>query len=131
VSQQAERLLRDLRLWLRSETTTFGGGASDFGAATGGEGEADDAGGELGIAGAVWAAADGCGFCGAGCATTPVTAWADFIFWTRLHAAKDTATATSVTTATLLPCSFMANVYRGYVRRLRNERMRTSERFAR
>jgi len=79
--------------------------------------------GALGIAGAVWAAADGCGFCGAGCATTPVTAWADF-----MHAAKDTATATSVTTATLVPCSFMANVYPGYVRRLRNERMRTSER---
>ena len=57
---------------------------------------------------------------------TPVTAWADFIPRTRLHAVKDTATATSVTTATLLPCSFMANVYRLYVRRLRNERMRTS-----
>jgi hypothetical protein len=36
-------------------------------------------GGELGIAGAVWAAADDCVFCGAGCATTPVTAWPDFI----------------------------------------------------
>ena len=102
-----------------------------LGAANGGEGEADDAGGELGIAGAVWAAADGCAFCGVGCATTPVTACVDFIPWPRLQATKDTATATSVITATLLSCSFMANVYRVYVRGLRNERMRTSGRFAR
>src|SRR6266567_264949 len=73
VSQQAERLLRDYKESGCGLTTTFGGRTSDFEAASGGEGEADDAGVELGIAGAVWAAADGCGFCGAGCATTPVT----------------------------------------------------------
>src|ERR1700687_885002 len=98
------------RVWLRSETTTFGADASDFGAATGRGGEAGNAWGGLGIA--VWAAEDGCGFCGAGCVATPTTAWAGFIPGTRLHAVKDTATATSVTTAPLLPCSFMANIYR-------------------
>jgi len=111
-----------IRVWLRSETTTFGADASDFCGATGGEGEADTAWGELDIAETLWVAADGCGVCGVGCVAAPITAWVDCIPLTRLHAVKDIATATRATTATLLPRSFMANVYRVSVRRLKERK---------
>jgi hypothetical protein len=70
------------------------------------EDEVDDAGEELdGVGTAVRAGAEGCGR-----AITPVTGWMDCAPWTRLHAVKDTAAATNVAKAALLPRSFMANV---------------------